>query len=625
MSETHRLGRLMSDLKSSYERELQFLRRGLAEFTARNSRAAGRLSMQGEHSEDMHVERMIQSAALLNARVRERLEDDVPDFTVPLLEVLYPEFLRPFPSCSIACFEPGTAVERLTSPAVMPRGTHLTTRAGEYGFRTVYDTTVSALCIDDAAYQIPSAVPSNVRLPEGTSGVFSISFAVQSGAADFASAVRGDVRVFIDAQESAVAAVIDALVHRSKHAFLEVDSSGRWTALDSVPISPVGFGEREAVVDLGSESSYRLLLEYFAYPEKFHFLDFRLGQLLAGRSVNRRLSIHVPVFGLHPDSPPAVALATLSASAFRLRCTPVVNLFPCAAEPIALKDATLSAYPMVAQTVNPTGAEVWAVQSVRLTRDGDGAAITRGVKPFHSLDHSVGFASSTDRRQVLYWLASRPGGHEAVVAGGGCLLEFVTPRGEISEPPRDEQVDATLLCTNGVGPGSMQWGRRDGDFNLADRSVVARVSLLRRPSDATARPSPKNQYWSVVQNLSAGPFSLDQSGLPALKALLAAHAPTRGQPSEGQIEAIVGLSRETAMEWIVEKPQSRMTRGLRVRLTVDEQGLAGVPIAILARVLESVFVRYAPAHSFVQVVIVSEANGAELARGQLIPGAVPVL
>ncbi|WP_146609085.1 type VI secretion system baseplate subunit TssF, partial [Paraburkholderia tropica] len=57
-SEPHRLGRLMSDLKSSYERELQFLRRGLAEFTARNSRAAGRLSMQGEHSEDMHVERM---------------------------------------------------------------------------------------------------------------------------------------------------------------------------------------------------------------------------------------------------------------------------------------------------------------------------------------------------------------------------------------------------------------------------------------------------------------------------------------------------------------------------------------------------------------------------------------
>ncbi|MEI7298727.1 type VI secretion system baseplate subunit TssF, partial [Paraburkholderia tropica] len=72
----------------------------------------------------------------------------------------------------------------------------------------------------------------------------------------------------------------------------------------------------------------------------------------------RRLSIHVPVSGLHPDSPPALALATLSPSAFRLRCTPVVNLFPCAAEPIALKDSTLSAYPLIAQTVNPQGVEV---------------------------------------------------------------------------------------------------------------------------------------------------------------------------------------------------------------------------------------------------------------------------
>ncbi|MEI7298718.1 hypothetical protein WCQ02_42305, partial [Paraburkholderia tropica] len=84
--------------------------------------------------------------------------------------------------------------------------------------------------------------------------------------------------------------------------------------------------------------------------------------------------------------------------------------------PIALKDSTLSAYPLIAQTVNPQGVEVWALQSVRLTRDGEGSAIKREVKPFHSLDHSVGFASSTDRRQVLYWLASRPTGHEAVVA-----------------------------------------------------------------------------------------------------------------------------------------------------------------------------------------------------------------
>ncbi|WP_321818252.1 MULTISPECIES: type VI secretion system baseplate subunit TssF [unclassified Paraburkholderia] len=92
----------MSDLKSSYERELSLLRRRLSKFGARNGRAAGRLSMQGEQSEDMHVERLIRAAALINARVRERLEDDVPDFTAPLLEVLYPEFLRPLPVIQFA-------------------------------------------------------------------------------------------------------------------------------------------------------------------------------------------------------------------------------------------------------------------------------------------------------------------------------------------------------------------------------------------------------------------------------------------------------------------------------------------------------------------------------------------
>lgn len=583
--------------------------------------------MLGEHSEDMHVERMIQAAALLNARVRERLEDDVPDFTASLLEVLYPEFLRPLPSCSIVCFEPSVAVERVAKPAVIKRGTYLTTRFGEFGFRTIYDVSISPLVIEGASYRLPSAVPSSVQLPEDASGVFSITFAVNSGSVNLIDAAPDRVRVFVDAPELATATVIDGLLHRCKSPFVETDSSGRWNALDVAPVTAVGFDKDESLIERpdGHESQYRLLFEYFGYPAKFHFLDFHVGKLARGRASPARLTIHLPVCGLHPETSAAISLMGLTAANFRLRCAPAVNLFPCAAESIALKDATLPAYPMIPQTVTSEGVRVWAVGSVRLTRDGDGNPVTREVKPLYSLDHHRGFDGAAKHRPVLYWLEGRQQGYRALAASGDCVLSFVPVQGEATEPPGDEQIDAMLLCCNGDLPNYMEWGAQEGDFAFPDRSIVGKITLLRRPTDSTPRGVPRNQYWNVIRSLAAGPFSLDRSGLPSLKALLEGHVPAGAQGSAQHINAILGISRETAMEWIVEKPQSRMARGLRVRLVIDETALAGVPVVVLARVLESVFVRYAPAHSFVQLVLVSANDGCELVRGQLLPGAVPLL
>ena len=92
----------MEQLLPYYERELGYLRRHLREFAERYPKIAGRLLISGEVCEDPHTERMIESFALLNARIAKRLDDDYPEFTEALFDVLYPHYLRPFPSCSIA-------------------------------------------------------------------------------------------------------------------------------------------------------------------------------------------------------------------------------------------------------------------------------------------------------------------------------------------------------------------------------------------------------------------------------------------------------------------------------------------------------------------------------------------
>ena len=94
----------MEQLLPYYERELMYLRTYSREFAERYPKIAARLAMSDGVSEDPHVERLMQSFAFLGARINKKLDDDYPEFTEALLEVLYPHYLRPFPSCSIAQF-----------------------------------------------------------------------------------------------------------------------------------------------------------------------------------------------------------------------------------------------------------------------------------------------------------------------------------------------------------------------------------------------------------------------------------------------------------------------------------------------------------------------------------------
>lgn len=616
----------MRNLKGSFERELLILRQGVEAFSARYPRAAVRLSMSGEQSDDIHVERLIQSAALLNAQVRERLEDRIPDFTVPLLEVLYPEYLRPVPACSIACFEPNLSVNRVVAPFNIARGTPLTTRLGACGFRTVHDVWLSAIRVDRAMYQPASAAPSSVPVPDGTSGLFSIRFSSHSGWVSPTDAPPGLLRVFVDADEPIAAAVIDTLPHRSRRAFVEFDEDGRWRRLDGIPISSVGFDADDVLIAHpdGRASQYRSLFEYFAFPQKFQFLDFDLARMAAGRKGWRSVTLHVLVSDIRPDAAAPALLAALRTEHFRLGCTPVINLFSSTAEPIALKDAARPVYPVVSQTLAQAPVPVWAIGSVHLKAENGNAATEWEVKPFLSLEHRAdrGGDAATERTS-LYWTASGHDEIDVAASNADFTLAFVDEGGAETAPPRDGHIDVSLLCTNGDFPSTMSWGEPDGDFLYPDRSVVAKVTLLRKPTASWRRAPDRDRHWHVIRSLSAGPFSFDSSGAGALRSLVESHLPADARDAARRSDAIKGISQESVMAWIADTPQSRMTRGLRIVIEVDEALLAGTAMTTYARVLESVFVRYVPVDNFIQLVLRSAGSGAELVRGRRVTGSIP--
>src|SRR5215469_13653927 len=116
----------MSDgLLTYYEQELSFLRQMGAEFATQYPKIAGRLQLEANRCEDPHVERLIQGFALLAARIRYKLDDELPEITDALIQVLYPHYLAPLPSFTVLQFTLDPDQGKMTNGYSIKNGTAL--------------------------------------------------------------------------------------------------------------------------------------------------------------------------------------------------------------------------------------------------------------------------------------------------------------------------------------------------------------------------------------------------------------------------------------------------------------------------------------------------------------------
>src|SRR5215470_18111909 len=116
---------MRDELLGYYERELIFLRQMGSEFAEKYPKIASRLLLEPDKCEDPHVERMIEAFAFLAARIHLKLDDEFPQITEAFLNVLYPHYLAPIPSMSIAQFSLDPTQGRPTTSYFIERGAQL--------------------------------------------------------------------------------------------------------------------------------------------------------------------------------------------------------------------------------------------------------------------------------------------------------------------------------------------------------------------------------------------------------------------------------------------------------------------------------------------------------------------
>ena len=116
---------MRDDLLLYYERELTYLRRLGAEFAARYPKVASRLQLEPTKCDDPHVERLLEGFAFLAARVHHRLDDDLPEVSEAMLDVLHPQHVRPLPALSLVEVELDPELGKLPTGFHVPRGSEL--------------------------------------------------------------------------------------------------------------------------------------------------------------------------------------------------------------------------------------------------------------------------------------------------------------------------------------------------------------------------------------------------------------------------------------------------------------------------------------------------------------------
>lgn len=602
----------MDTLLPHYERELAWFDEASKAFAQRYPRVAGRLAGGAELMADPHVERLIQAVALLGARLHRRLDVEMPRIAEALLEVLHPEALRPFPSCSVVRFTAERSLGQMSSARCIPRGTLLHSAPVQgvaCRFTSAYEVWLAPLHVSEAGHRPAAAVavPAAAR----PAAWFSVQLQLASAAAQWATLGLPALRLFIDAPPSQTAALRAALLDHVQAVWLD-DGHGPRPVADAAP-REVGFGDDESLLDDGADErgAERLLAEYFAFPAKFDFVDLPLPAALRD-SQARSVTLHYAL-GARPGgrTPAWPELDGLGAAQLVPGCAPVVNRFRQRAEPIRVTQAR-EAYPVLVDARHPAAYEVHQVERVRRTRQGEHGSRFEELPPLYSLRHAS--AASAACCATCGWSTRRDAERAALSPGHELELTLVDTA-LAPQRAESETLSLDVVAGNRDLPTMLVPGPHGGELQADDGGPAESIVLLRRPTP-TARPAPAlDAPWRLVSLLALARTPVAAAGLAGLREWLALHDAAGIGSAPGIAAGLRQLDCQTAEAWWPGPPAPCLVRGQDIRLEVDEPAFVGSGAGLFGRVLAHALARRAPVNSFVRLRLHAAADGSLLFDG----------
>lgn len=571
-------------LNQYYEQELNNLRTLAVEFGRRNPALAPLLGSSA--AVDSDVERLLEGVAFLTGLVQQRLDDDFPEFTQTIAQLMYPHFLRPMPCMTVLRYHAHNAN---TGRLRVPVGTGYASVPvdGEHAiFRSVMPVTIEPLSLLSASWQRAGGKPMLIMTLRADNGD------AQSWSGD-------SLRFWLGGSLADAASLYRILMRHVTG--IEVGTPGEvGVRLPSSTLRPAGFDKQHALVPwpASAHPALALLYDYFALPEKFLFVELS-GLSARPATTGDRFELRLTLDTL-PDWAPDLAESSLV-----LNATPAINLYRHDAHPLHL-DHLQSAYRVQPIAADRLQRRIYSVEKVR-GRDERGEETT-----YQSFS-----AMSADA--PAYQVQLKPS-----VDGGAHRDVYISfPYGRAGDANPSSVISVSLLCTDGPRPD----GLRLGEIGLATDTSPAQVGCANIMGVTPYREPPSDDalLWRVLSHLNANHVTLTDSGhlRDLLRLYLSWHraGDRRQAANQRQVDAV---------QDITVKPERRMVRGMAVEGTAIEVTCLGSHFAgpgslfLFGAMLDEFFASCVALNTFTALSLHDSETGetlrwpAKIGRGRLL-------
>ena len=562
-----------------YQDELTYLRDLGREFATAYPAIAPMLAERG----DPDVERLLEGVAFLTGKIRQKLDDELPEVIHSVAALLFPHYLRQIPATSVIEFTPLPNVvrEKLTVARNAEVGS-VPVDGVSCRFRTTQDVELVPLSVEDARIDTGAQLAQSLRLELKITGGAALAAINLSSLRFYVHGERrlqDDLRLWLGAH-------IDGI------ALAAVDAAGRDTTVCSLPakaLKLVGFAESEGLIPYPKTvyPGFRLLQEYFTLPQKFAFFDVTGLDALPADKMTDRFAIIIQFKDGLPNG------TRVGKDNFRLFCAPVVNLFEHATDPIK-PDPGKHEYLARPSGAAPQAYEIYSVDNVVAIARRTSQRVE--IPPFFAFHHELDPDAAA--RAVFYQTHLRPA---AIGDGVDVYLSFGSPQ-DVGSLPEFDVISVEATCTNRRLAGSLKVG--DLRVPTATSPAVATFTNLTGVTAPLPPPMGRDLQWRVLAHMAMSYRSITE--LEVLRALVDIY---NFQAIIDRQAARANQLRQQAIKSVKVRPTDRLYRGAPVRgvaadIELDEGGFSGEgEMYLFASILNEMFCSYVSLNSFTQLTV----------------------
>ena len=608
-----------------YNRELQHVREVGAEFAAEFPKIAARLGLDAFECSDPYVERLFEGFAFMAARVQLKVDAEFPNFTQHLLEIVYPHYLAPTPSMTVVEFKPDLTEESLAEGFMIPKGCSLRSQIakGEQTaceYQTAHPLQLWPLEIGQVEYLPSLAAVSSCGLSD-PKHLTHVKAAIRivlrcTAGVRFNQLSLQTLPLFLRGTGAIPYRLYEQLLANAKALACKFKDGAQVQVKFSAGqhLRGVGFEQDEALLRQTPRSfdGYRILQEYFAFPERFLFAELTGLSPLISQCQTDELELFVLL-----NSSDAQLINALDKSNLGLFCVPAINLFSKRTDRLHV-DHRQSEYHVLVDRTRPLDYEVFSIEQVAgfgNERNEQAFLPFYGSKSVYQNQSETAYYMLRRQKRLMSSKQRRKGMRSSYI-GSEAYIALVDAQ-QAPYPPQITQLGLETLCTNRDLPMVMPVGLGDTDFSLQISAPVKSIRCISGPTRPLPAAYEGDSVWRLINHLSLNYLSLIDSdpkqGAASLRELLGLYANHREPAVKKQIEGVISVVAKNVVRRIDSKGPMVFGRGLEITVLLDESAFEGGGYFLMGTVLEQFFARYVSINSFVETVIRTTDRG-EVAR-----------